>query len=327
MKNNKNKKIIILSIILFVIICYFVDKTYLLFKYNISIENETFTNITESLRIKETLTITTNNNENSYILFDDIKIKNIFDDFTMTEQKSNIVKYKSNTSSKVSFIARIDKTYLDMLLTDKNIKVKNNELRDFFTKNNITNDIELFEFLSKAKLNCNNIFTSKEEMKNNYIINYIISIALTTGKSISEINGDYIGYAINLQNGKEISILANNKRYIFTFIGNDYFTNDYIQEILNSIEVNVGENTKKESSYITKEINNVSMSISDITLTGAIVTIKDTNDKPYTYNEWYKLEKQINGKWYEIKTLIDNYGFNEIGYEVDKKNQVKFSIN
>ena len=82
----------------------------------------------------------------------------------------------------------------------------------------------------------------------------------------------------------------------------------------------------KESTYIPTEVENVSISISDISLTGATVIIKDTNENPYTQGEWYKIEKQIDGKWYEIETLIDNYGFNSIGYLPDENNEVKHII-
>ena len=83
---------------------------------------------------------------------------------------------------------------------------------------------------------------------------------------------------------------------------------------------------EKESSYTPTEVENVSISISDISLTGATITIKETNKKPYTYGEWYKIEKQINGKWLEVKTIVDNYGFNEIAYIPHKNNVVKFVI-
>ena len=81
-----------------------------------------------------------------------------------------------------------------------------------------------------------------------------------------------------------------------------------------------------ESNYKPTEIENVSIRISDISLTGATITIKDTNKKPYTYGEWYKIEKEVSGKWYEVKTIIKDYGFNEIGYIPDKNNEVKFVI-
>ena len=32
--------------------------------------------------------------------------------------------------------------------------------------------------------------------------------------------------------------------------------------------------------------------------------------------------KEENGKWVEIETKIENYGFNEIGYLKDKNNEI-----
>ena len=80
----------------------------------------------------------------------------------------------------------------------------------------------------------------------------------------------------------------------------------------------------KESNYKPTELENVSIDISDISLTGATIIIKDTNKSPYTYGEWYKIEKQVDGKWYEVETLLDNYGFNSIGYLPDENSKVKF---
>ena len=235
---NKKNLLMLLFILGFLIVCYFVDKTYLYFKYNISIEKENYNNIVESLKIKDTLTINTNTTYDEHIILNNVKLKNIFDDFTKIEDKNNIVKYTANDHPNVTFITRIDDTHLNLVLNDDNIKIKKNELKQFFNKNNITDDIKLFEFLSKAEYKSNTIFTSKENMKNNYIINYMISIAMTSGKSITGINGSYSGYIINLQNGKEVSIIKNDKRYIFTFIGNDYFTEEYIKDLLNTIIIN-----------------------------------------------------------------------------------------
>ena len=80
----------------------------------------------------------------------------------------------------------------------------------------------------------------------------------------------------------------------------------------------------KESTYTPTEVENVSVSISDISLTGATIIIKDTNKNPYTYGEWYKIEQERNGKWYEVEAIIDDYAFTEIGYLPDKNNEVKF---
>lgn len=81
-----------------------------------------------------------------------------------------------------------------------------------------------------------------------------------------------------------------------------------------------------KTTYVPSELENVSISISNISLTGSTIIIKDTNENPYTYGDWYKIEKQIDDKWYEVETIVDNYGFNEMGYLPDKNNEVKFVI-
>ena len=92
----------------------------------------------------------------------------------------------------------------------------------------------------------------------------------------------------------------------------------------NCAYINVLE--KNESAYKVSEIENVSISISNISLTGSTVIIKDINKNPYTYGQWYKIEKQVNGKWYEVSPIIEKYGFNSIGYLPDKNNEIKFVI-
>ena len=82
----------------------------------------------------------------------------------------------------------------------------------------------------------------------------------------------------------------------------------------------------EETAYATTEVENVSMTISDISLTGATITIKDTNESKYLYEEWYVIEKEIDGKMYNIPTKVKEYGFNSKGYTVDENNEVKFVI-
>lgn len=81
-----------------------------------------------------------------------------------------------------------------------------------------------------------------------------------------------------------------------------------------------GEQNEKE------KLANIATEITDISSTGATVIITDTNEEPYTYGEWYKIEKEENGKWIELETKAKDYSFNDIGYLVDKNYKVKFII-
>ena len=49
--------------------------------------------------------------------------------------------------------------------------------------------------------------------------------------------GDYTGYIYNKGNIREVVILRNNQRYIFSFRGEKYTTDEYIKDILSTIEI------------------------------------------------------------------------------------------
>ena len=73
----------------------------------------------------------------------------------------------------------------------------------------------------------------------------------------------------------------------------------------------------KESAYQPTGAANVTMTLSDATPTGAVVTIQDDNPEPFVYGEWFVIEMEKDGAWYEVKTKITDYGFNEIGWLTD----------
>ena len=82
----------------------------------------------------------------------------------------------------------------------------------------------------------------------------------------------------------------------------------------------------KESAYQPSGAENVTMTISDVTPTGAVVTIQDCNPDPFVYGEWYVIEEQKDGIWYEMKTKLTNYGFNEIGWLTDENGALTMDV-
>ena len=83
----------------------------------------------------------------------------------------------------------------------------------------------------------------------------------------------------------------------------------------------------KESEYQPTGAANVTMTLSDVTPTGAVVTIQDCNPEPFVYGEWYVIEQEKDGLWYEVKTKITDYGFNEIGWLTDDNGQLTMDVN
>lgn len=81
-----------------------------------------------------------------------------------------------------------------------------------------------------------------------------------------------------------------------------------------------------ELAYETGEVENVSISIENVSPTGAVIIITDTNKEPYIYGEWYAIEKEEDGKWLEVEIVLDNYGFNSMGYIPNKNGELKFEI-
>jgi len=82
----------------------------------------------------------------------------------------------------------------------------------------------------------------------------------------------------------------------------------------------------KESQLQPTEVKNVSISISEVSPTGATVTIKDTNAVPFTYGGWFKVEKESHGKWVEIDTVISSYAVNCVGFVPDSNDEIVMEI-
>ncbi len=246
----KRFKIVLISLLI-LIIGYFGFKIFFLYYYNVDNMNvENYKDIINGLKIKDKITIKSETlNENEYLTFKNMKVKNDFKDFKLLENNENqdFIKYAlydENDKVKASFWMGITESYVDMFRKDVTIFgmndkiIKNTDISDFLDENNINSDIELFSYLQENKNNKNNIFTSIKHMKENYILNFLVAVALPEISSVTLIDGDYDGYIFNLKGDfKEVSIIKNNKRYIFTFLKLDYFTDEYIKEILNTIVI------------------------------------------------------------------------------------------
>lgn len=81
-----------------------------------------------------------------------------------------------------------------------------------------------------------------------------------------------------------------------------------------------------------KELNkleNVSMIIKNKTLTktGATIIITDLSGNDNTYGESYRIDKNENGKWKELKPIIKDYAWNLVGYTVDENNKLELEHN
>ena len=246
----KKKKIItIITILVLVVAVYFVYKGVNLYLYN-SITTENYEEILNDLKIenKNTITKVTLSNED-YLTFDNIKIKNDFKNFTKLEEPAtteNFVKYalydENNETIAAFFMGKESFTYEEAFKNDIYIYAEDHEQLtkinrpDILKRNNINDDIDLINYIIKNKNNKNTIFTSVKQMQENYVTKFFSTIVFPKG-SITLIEGDYNGFIFNTDNIKECHIIDNGQKYIFTFIKIDYFSDEKIYELLNTIEI------------------------------------------------------------------------------------------
>ncbi len=255
MKKKKNKKAFkkIYLIPLSIIICIFLYLLVKCFFINYyKVDYKQIKKIISNLKIEDTITVNTKQlNEEDYLIFNEVKLKNVFDDFTLGENNGENFKeyflYDENENIKATFmmtkyspfITVLKKQDLALFTSDNKDKkkMKNMDISNYMKRINVNNDIDLLKYLQKPLLQENNIFTHIKDMKDKYCFYKLISISLPSSKSITLIEGDYNGYIFSNDNLKEVNILKNNYRYVFTFIKLDYFTDEYLKELLHTIVI------------------------------------------------------------------------------------------
>jgi len=113
---KKKGVIIYIIIFLLVIVSYFGYKGFILYKYNK--DNETYSKVVDGLTVKNTITLRNMELEdNEYLEFNDIKIKNEFTNFEKQEKLQDsftkYVLYNSDKSIKALFLMEIEQTYIE----------------------------------------------------------------------------------------------------------------------------------------------------------------------------------------------------------------------
>lgn len=249
MKKNKIILAVSLCLLLVLVGSYFIYKNYYLLKYNSS--NTNYDAIVSTKKFNSTMTIESKKlDKEDYLTIKDFKIKNDFKNFRQQKDEDGndeYILYNENNNVVASFLVNTTDSFVYKLKNDQAIydSVKNklslSDLTSLLSENNVNNDIELFNYLSKTKNTKNNIFTHVKTMKTNFILEFIAS-QLPVTSSTTLISGNYEGYIFNIEkeNGstvKEVRLLYNDKTYVITFtnVDKEYFTNAYINELLNSV--------------------------------------------------------------------------------------------
>ena len=246
----KKKKIIVgICIVIGLLLILMVIKLNYIKKYEINFITENdYEELQKGLEFKDKIVIPKENSNNEYLEYENMKIRNDFNDFIKQDDITNLktasyMLYKDNKAI-ASFSMSITNSYIDYLKSDGvtyyNVDDKKTTLADreyFLKKNKIKNDIDLFNYFNKHNLPNSNIFTSNKKIKANYAA-YLMGVTMIPKVNyLTKIEGKYNGYVFNLDKATEVSILKNNKRYVFLFMGREYFTNEYVKELIKTIVI------------------------------------------------------------------------------------------
>lgn len=246
----KNKKIfltvgIIWSIILLIIL---INKLIILNNFKSELRNLNLENI-----FNETIKVTNYNEiESVEILnYEELTMKNYFQEYISNKNNSNMkVKYDANGNVESFYIINKTQQYINILNLNSfklyieedsnNYNFNTDEsMKNYLKNKKIENDIDLLKYIKNNYYIKNNIFMNTETIKNNFLINSFVEVTLPDFKNITLIDGRISGYIINASStkAKEIHILDNNVQYIITLFGDSINNNEFIIELLETINV------------------------------------------------------------------------------------------
>lgn len=255
-KKNKFKSFIIVICILLILIIFgfSIYKGLLVYKHTMNIP-ENYLEVVNGLKIKDTLKIYKRTiNEEDYLVEDNIKIRNDFNDYIRVGELKNdvlntFVQY-SNQKEKQDIIISKMSQYIDEFVRDdliffygeEDISISEDRFttadrKYFLLRNDINNDIDFLEYIKNNYFKKNSIFMSEREIRENYAFNLFVSIVIPEVNSISLIKGDYEGFIFNLDSSREIHIIRDDIVYSILLRGDELITDEYIIDWIGTLEI------------------------------------------------------------------------------------------
>lgn len=245
----KKKNIIIILIPIVLLITYLVYKGIVFNIYNPNKIETNYENFITAFTKKDTMEITNQPVSNDdYLVFNNVKIRNDFKQYKEITRMDKFIRYMyedKKTNEKQYISIGIQDTYTNMFKQEADIysndgKYYNKVDKTAYLKdNNINNDLKFFEAIAKTNTK-RNIFTNIKTLKGEYALKTFANIALPKIDKFTELTKDKKGYILTLNKSKynECVIFENDKAYIISFIGDETFTKEYINELLNTVIIN-----------------------------------------------------------------------------------------
>lgn len=249
---KKSKKIVLLFfLVLFMFITFIIlNKTILLYKYSYK-KQDNYNEIIDGLTTRNTIKIYKKTiDDNLYIVEDNYKIRNDFVNYII-ERESNVIKYLKNDNNNLisAIYSSKNPQYLD-IFSSNDVQIFNMEdnvnyskqfnsadRKYFLLRNDINDDIDFLEYIKENGNKNNNLLTNKREILEKYALDLFVSTAIPEVNNITIINGDYRGYIFNRDNSREIHIIRDNQDYVFTMIGKEFQSDEYIIDLFSTLEI------------------------------------------------------------------------------------------
>lgn len=239
---TKNIKLI-LKIIILILGFYLGHKFYYLYKYQVS--NKTIPSYTEFIKLlsnTHTVTIEVKNKENvNYLELNNIKIRNDQElDLKLVENETYSKKYETYDENGdilyAIWISGPEENFIEEFINDSK-QASGGIYKKYYEENNVYDLISLIKYLAKNTDKKANIFTSTREIEWLYTMNALVGSIFENAEDLFFIEGTYQGIMFTYKSSNQKSILINKdgKNYGINFIGLDYFTDEYINELLETL--------------------------------------------------------------------------------------------
>lgn len=255
-KKNRRKNILLTIIVLVIgIITIFLEYKYCLVWYYTIEKNDTVEKYVKGLKNPKTINIYKRTiEEDDYLVINNFKIRNDFEGFIEEERHSDLepITYKKKENDKnigISFRANLAHYQLiDAFTSDDTIFVNGNDFnitgkfnaadrKYFLLKNDINNDLDFYLYMADNYYKKNNIFMDKRTLMENYAFNVFTEISISKIDSMTIIKGDYEGYIFKNGQMTEVIIIRDGKRYGFLTNIEKFQNEDYLIDILGTIEI------------------------------------------------------------------------------------------
>lgn len=225
------KKIMMFILLLFICILILLLglKTYYLIKYDFKGE---INNPILDAKLNKSIEIKTED-VSDYIILNELKIENIFDDYECKQKENQILCINDNKKFKlehqISYREMFYKALLNYSKDDFYIKKFHKTYKEIL-ENKFKTDYDFILYILNRDLTSSYI-TKIQDIRFNYYIETVLLNLLPTTLKITKINGDLDGFI--LSNNHDITVIIEDgmKNYVLTF------TNNFDNKLLKSVKL------------------------------------------------------------------------------------------